>query len=254
MLGPLWILLFLSAAAAVVLGTVQAVRDAYEVRPSFKSVGLDYDVESNGVVTVEPLAGLTNDGPWRIVAINASPVRADTHSGELARRLEEAGGKTVTLDVKTHSGKLVTVQQQRDTSPVDESARRARDLRVTARLASGLLACLTLLLCSLLLVRRRPADPVALLFAFAFAGMAATIDPPLAMWMAIGWPAIYDILSSAWFYLLLIALATFPDGIFVPKPYRLLLVAGIPLAVVVSLPRSTRTSKCFLASARCSQC
>ena len=84
--------------------------------------------------------------------------------------------------------------------------------------------------------RRRPDDPVAMLFAFAFAGMASTIDPPLAMWMAFGWPIAYDIISSAWFYLLLIALAVFPDGIFAPKSYRWMLLIGIPLAVIVSLP------------------
>jgi MFS family permease len=238
--------LFLSTAVVVVLGTVQAVRNSYQVQPSFKSVGLDYDVESNGVVTVEPLAGSTIDGRWRIVAINSSPVPADIRSGELARRLEAAGGKTVTLELKTRSDKLVRVQQPRDTSLVEESARRARDFRVSARLASGLLACVTLLLCSFLLVRRRPADPVASLFSFAFAGMAATIDPPLAMWMAMGWPPIYDILSSGWFYLLLIALATFPDGIFVPKSYRWILAAGIPLAVVVSLPQVNGNIQVFL--------
>ena len=39
-------------------------------------------------------------------------------------------------------------------------------------------------LCSFLLARRRPSDPVALLFAFAFAGLASTIDP---RWRC-GWP------------------------------------------------------------------
>jgi hypothetical protein len=102
-----------------------------------------------------------------------------------------------------------------------------------------------LILCSVLLVRRRPHDPVAMLFAFAFAGMASTIDPPLAMWMAMGWPAAYDIISSVWFYLLLIALAVFPDGIFVPKAYRGLLVLGVPLAVFVSLPQVPATVQVF---------
>lgn len=245
-LRPLWLLLFLSAMIVAALGTVQAVRDAYSVRPAFKSVGLDYDVQSEGDVTVEAFDGPTFDGPWRIVEINASPVASDIRSGALARRLDEAGGKAVTLDLKTRSGKLIRIHRQRVASPVDESARRVRDLRVAARLASGLLACGTLLLCSFLLMRRRPADPVASLFAFAFAGMAATIDPPLAMWMAMGWPAIYDILSSAWFYLLLIALATFPDGIFVPKFYRWLLAAGSPLAVVVSLPQVNANIQVFL--------
>ena len=92
-----------------------------------------------------------------------------------------------------------------------------------------------LLLCSFLLARRRPSDPVALLFAFAFTGLAATIDPPLSLWMDLGWPLSYDIISSLWFYLMLVALAVFPEGIFVPKAYRWLPILGVPLAVFVSL-------------------
>jgi hypothetical protein len=237
LLRPLWILLFLGAIAVVALGTVHALRDVYEVRPTLQSFGLDYDVEeSSGKVTVEPLAGPAAANQSHILALNGSPVPADANAAEIARRLENVRGAVVVLDLRTREGKLIRTPLRRDTSAPDEAAVKARDLRVTARLGSGLLACATLLLCAFLLVRRRPTDPVAMIFAFAFTGMAATIDPPLAMWMAMGWPAIYDILSSIWFYLLLIALATFPNGIFVPKVYRWLLIAGIPLAVFVSLP------------------
>lgn len=77
-----------------------------------------------------------------------------------------------------------------------------------------------------------------MLFAFAFAGLASTIDPPLAMWMAYGWPPAYTFVSATWFYLLLIALAVFPDGIFVPRFYRWILVAAIPPAIFVSVQSS----------------
>ena len=246
LLRPLWILLFLSATAVVALGTVHALRDTYEVRPAFTSVGLDYDVENNGEVTVERLSDPIVEDGSRILAIDGSAVAANARPAEIARRLKNARGPVVALDLRKRDGKVVRPQLDRNTSTPDEYARRTRDLRVAARLTSGLLACGALLLCSFLLVRRRPSDPVAMLFAFAFTGMAATIDPPLAMWMAIGWPAIYDILSSVWFYLLLIALAVFPDGIFIPKVYRWLLVAGIPLAVVVSLPQIPANVQVFL--------
>lgn len=246
LLRPLWILLFLSAITVVALGTMHALRDAYEVRPAFTSLGLDYDVENNGEVTVERLSDPIVEDGSRILAINGSAVAANARAAEIARRLKNARSPVVALDLRKRDGRVARAQLNRNTSTPDQSARRNRDLRVAARLTSGLLACGALLLCSFLLVRRRPSDPVAMLFAFAFTGMAATIDPPLAMWMAIGWPAIYDILSSVWFYLLLIALAVFPDGIFVPKVYRWLLVAGIPLAVVVSLPEIPANVQVFL--------
>jgi hypothetical protein len=240
----LWFLVFLLSLAAVVLGTVHAWRETFEVRPVFRALALDYDVENNGRISIKPESrpGET----FQLLAIDGAPVSADIRTPGLARRLQDAKGPVVTLDLKAADGKLVTLQEQRDLTPASESITRARDLRFAARLTSGLLACSALLFCSFLLARRRPSDPVALLFAFAFAGLAATIDPPIAMWMAYGWPPAYDIISSIWFYLLLIALAVFPDGIFVPRPYRWLVIAAVPLAVFVSLQNVNSELQAFV--------
>lgn len=240
----LWFLAFLLSLAAVVLGTVHAWRETYQVRPVLRALALDYDVENNGRISIKPESrpGET----FQLLAIDGAPVSADIRTPGLARRLQDAKGPVVTLDLKAADGKLVTLQEQRDLTPASESITRARDLRFAARLTSGLLACSALLFCSFLLARRRPSDPVALLFAFAFAGLAATIDPPIAMWMAYGWPPAYDIISSIWFYLLLIALAVFPDGIFVPRPYRWLVIAAVPLAVFVSLQNVNSELQAFV--------
>jgi len=239
-LRPLWLLAFLAALGTVVSGTVLALRDTYEVRPAFTALGLDYDVQDNGEITVQvdpsPGSAVKKDTDYRIIAINQKPVALDIHSPDLARRLRSAQGETVALELKGANGKTASAEQKRNSKAASPEAKKTRDLRTAARLTAGLFACGSLLFCSLLLARRRPDDPVAMLFAFAFAGMASTIDPPLAMWMAFGWPIAYDIISSAWFYLLLIALAVFPDGIFAPKSYRWMLLIGIPLAVIVSLP------------------
>lgn len=240
-----WFLCFLLSISAVVLGTVHALRETYEVRQAFSTLALDYDVENNGEISIRPEARPYSK--FRLLAIDGVPVARDIHTPELARRLKAAPGPIVTLDLAGDDGKRLKLAQKRDTTPPTETARHARDLRFAARLMSGLLACGVLLLCSMLLARRRASDPVALLFAFSFAGIAATIDPPISMWMAYGWPVAYDIISSSWFYLLLIALAVFPDGIFVPKPYRWLLLAGIPLAVFVSLPSVNTDFQAFLA-------
>lgn len=229
----LWFLAFLLSVAAIALGTAHAFRETYEVHPVFRALAIDYDLQDDGQILIKAEQRPQQD--YALVAIDGSPVDPNIHIPQLARRLKAAPGPVVSLDLKAADGTLVRLLQKRSSAPIDPQAGRSRDLRFGARLASGLLACSVLLLCSFLLARRRPRDPVALLFAFAFAGLAGTIDPPLAMWMAYGWPPAYDITSSAWFYLLLIALTVFPDGIFVPKWFRWMLIAAVPLAIFVSL-------------------
>ncbi|HVU29629.1 MAG TPA: hypothetical protein VHE36_04435 [Sphingomicrobium sp.] len=231
----LWFLCFLLAVGAVALGAVHATRETYDVRPAFRALALDYDLESNGRISIKPEA--RPHSKYWLKAIDGAGVDPDIRIPELGRRLKAAPGPVVTLELSDESdGTLLKLEQRRSIVPVDENKSRARDLRFGARLLTGLLACSVLLLCSFLLARRRPSDPVALIFAFAFAGLAATIDPPLSMWMAFGWPPIYDVVSSLWFYLLLIGFALFPDGIFVPRSYRWLLVGVVPVAIFVSLP------------------
>ena len=75
-----------------------------------------------------------------------------------------------------------------------------------------------------------------MMLAFAFVGMAATIDPPLQFWLWTDQDFVIDLLGAVFFYLLLIALAAFPDGIFVPRFLRWLIPLGIPLAIFVSIP------------------
>jgi len=229
----LWFLCFTLAIAAVVLGFVHAVRQTYEVQPVFRALALDYDLENDGHISIK--AESKPHAVYRLLAIDGEPVDPYIHIPELSRRLKAAPGPVVTLDVVSENGEGVQLEQSRNNKPIDAQSRQTRNLRFGARLGSGLLACCVLLLCSALLARRRPSDPVALLFAFAFAGLASTIDPPLSMWMAYGWPPAYDVVSSVWFYLLLVAFAVFPDGIFVPKSYRWLLLMAVPLAILVSL-------------------
>ncbi|MEO5972716.1 MAG: hypothetical protein ABIP91_05075, partial [Sphingomicrobium sp.] len=236
-----WILLFLFALAADIGGVFYSLRDAYQVQPLFARVGLDYTVQYQGDVLIgtriEEGGRQDIETQARLVAIDGKPVSPDARIAELFERLEAAPGPSIAFDLRQPDGSVVKLQQLRTpTLEVDPTALRNRDMRMVARFIAAFLACASLLLCSLLLALRRPNDPVAMLFAFAFAGMAATIDPPLQMWMGLGLSLLEDVLASAWFYLLLIALAVFPDGIFVPRPYRWLLVAGVPLAIFLSLP------------------
>jgi hypothetical protein len=233
LLRIVWLLCFVMSVAAITLGAVHAMRQTYEVRPVFAALAIDYDIEDSGDLTIK--ADAKPDARYRLLAINGEAVDRHIRIPELGRRLKAAEGREVSLDLVDQQGTATQLHQTRSTAPIDAAAKEARDIRFGMRMASGLLACGVLLLCSFLLARRRPSDPVALLFAFAFTGLAATIDPPLSFWMDYGWPPAYDIVSSAWFYLMVVALAVFPDGIFVPKLYRWLLVLGIPLAIFVSL-------------------
>ena len=47
--------------------------------------------------------------------------------------------------------------------------------------------------------------------------------------------------SDSWYYLLLIALAVFPDGVFVPRYLRWLFVASLPLIAFLTLPQVDAT-------------
>jgi hypothetical protein len=238
MLRPLWILLFTLALISDVSAAVYVLRDSYQVQPVFHRLGLDYDVQYRGDVLVGTFdrTGQQNPVQSRIVSIDGQPVSPDARIGELARRLQAAEGPAIAVALRDPSGSVTQLSLSPRPVVVQPSAERDRDLRVGARLFCALLACAALLLCSAILALRRPTDPVAMLFAFAFAAMAATIDPPLQMWMGLGLATIEDLVAGAWFYLLLIALAIFPDGIFVPRFYRWLLYGGVPLAIFLSLP------------------
>lgn len=240
MLRPLWMLLFAFAILADIAGTIYVLRDVYEVQPTFDRRGLEYEVLYEGGVAVGTFShasgkpGLPVES--RIVAIGGRPVDPDARIATLVDRLEQSRQPLLAIDLRQPDGRIVRVQQPLAEPQYDPAAVRQRDIRMGARLLAGLMACGTLLACSLLLALRRRDDPVAMLFAFVFALMAATIDPPLYMWMGLGISIVDDVLAGTWFYLLLIALATFPDGVFVPKLYRWLIPVGIPLAVLLSLP------------------
>jgi voltage-gated potassium channel Kch len=249
-LRPLWMILLGFALLADISATLYVLRDAYEVQPQFNRWGLDYDVQYDGEVWV----GLNSSLPGaaavpiksRVVGLNGRKVDPDARLSVIAEGLQGAKGKVLTVDLLQPDGKVLRLQREPVTINYSADAVKERDFRIAARLAIGLAACAALLMCSLLLGLRRPHDPVAMIFAFAFAALAATIDPPLQMWMWLGLSWISDLVSSFWFYLLLIGFATFPDGIFVPRPYRFLLMLGIPLSIFVSLPDVDENLQVFL--------
>lgn len=238
LLRGVWILFFGLAIVTIVVSTIFAVRASYWIQPTVQQFALDFNVTTSGKLTVGTLPGREPAIPVSatVVALDAKPVPADLTVTDLAERLDQAPGPTVDVTLRQPDGRTHVLSLGRTEILSTPAQEKARALRIWARLVTGLLACAALLVCSLLLALRRPNDPVAMLLALAFVGMAATIDPPLQFWLWTDQAIVLDVVGAAFFYVLLIGIASFPDGIFVPRFLRWLIPLGIPVAIFLSVP------------------
>ena len=228
------------AVLTVAISAIYAVRAAYWVQPTIYEHGLDFDVTSDGDLKVGTRADASGVSAVpltaRVVAIDGKRVPSNLQITQFAKALEQAPGPNVKVTLQKPDGSMVELDQARRPLDVTPAQVKERNLRIWTRLAVSLLACVALLACSLLLALRRPHDPVAMLLAFAFVGLAASVDPPLQLWLWTNQDIVLDVLGAVFFYLMLIALASFPDGVFVPRALRWLVPIGIPLAIFVSIP------------------
>jgi hypothetical protein len=233
-----WAVLFGLAIVCVLVSAVYAVRATYWTQPVIAKFQLDFFVTTEGKLLVGTAPGRKPAVPvtGKVIAVDGKAVPGDLTVAGFARLLDDAGRRPVAVSLRLPDGRTQVLTQRRGPIGATPAALRARDIRFGARLGTGLLACAAMLACSLLLALRRPDDPVAMLLAFAFAGLAATIDPPLQFWLWTDRDIVLDVLGAGLFYCLLIALAAFPDGVFVPRLQRWLLPLGIPLAFIVSIP------------------
>jgi hypothetical protein len=231
----LWIILFLFALGADFAATAYVLREKLYVQPFFASWGLDYDVEYYRPVAIGTLPDSSGrqrvETTSRLLSINGQPVPVAATLGTVEERLRSVSGDRATIRLLTPEQRVVTLEISRGKT-ADGRIKPA----LGARLVAALIACAALLICSLLLALRRPRDPVAMIFALSFAAMAACVDPPLQMWMYLGLGSVNDLLSAIWFFAITIALATFPDGVFVPRAYRWMIPIGIPLGIFLALP------------------
>jgi hypothetical protein len=239
-LRPLWMLCFGLSTLTVVVSTIYAVRATYWVQPVIQRHGLDFDVTTDGDLLVGTLAAPghppTVPVTAKVVAIDGRPVPSDLQVAKLAKHLDKAPGPKVSVTLQKPDGRTVLLTQSRREISASPANERDRNIRIWTRFFAALFACTALLVCSLLLALRRPRDPVAMLLAFAFVGVVATIDPPLQFWLWTDRGIVLDVLGAVFLYLLLLALASFPDGVFVPRFLRWLIPAGIPLAIFLSVP------------------
>ncbi|HWT31873.1 MAG TPA: hypothetical protein VN240_12720 [Propylenella sp.] len=240
-LRPLWMGLFGLAILTVVVGTVYAIRASYSIQPVIHEYGLDFDVSTNGDLRIGTLPNRSGQPPAipptaRIVAIDGKPVPPALVIADLAERLDKAPGGNVGLTLRKPDGSTSVLNQTRRPIQISAADERERNLRIWARLLTALVACGALLACSLLLALRRPHDPVAMLLSFAFLSLVAIIDPPMQFWLWTDRDVVLDLLGAAAFCLLLVPLASFPDGVFVPRALRWILPIGLPLGILISIP------------------
>lgn len=242
LLRPLWIVLILATIVLDISGTIFVWRDHFERDPIFARLMLNSAIEQDGSVTVESFAnppGMTElPAGSRLLTVNGKPVPRDAPIWDVARLVETEEGKQAVLTVALPDGDRVVHRVRAS----DEYAQRfannialSREVRIGFRIALSLVTCLILNLCAVLLFLRRPSDPVAMLFSFSFVLFAGSIDPPISLWLAMGWGTALGIYSAFAWVLLVIGLATFPDGRFVPRAMRwvipLAMAGGILLAM-----------------------
>lgn len=234
-----WLAFLLFAIAADIAALIYVSRDYAHVRPAMARIGLTYEVDYYEGFTVEqmPRGEIRFDGPVlsRIERIDGNSISRNATIGEVKAVLDEIDAPVIQVDLRGPDGTVKSISLERRSVPADRSRWFTDNPYMATRMALAVLACVVLLSCSALLALRRPSDPVAMLLAVAFAGMAATIDPPLPMWMGLGLTWVDDVVAAGWFYLLMIALATFPNGVFVPRSYRWLVLLGVPITIFLSL-------------------
>jgi len=247
-LRPLWFVALAFAAICDIGGTAYGVHEMYETRPVFSRIGLTINSLDYGTPVVGPVGeeayglGIVEDS--RIIAVNGDPVPPGIGVEALTRKLRDASGPGITLRIASPEGEARDYRLTRSAIHARQADAREtvpRDVQFVVRLGSGLLACGILLACATMLFLRRSRDPVAMLLSFGFLALAATIDPPLTAWLSLGFGDEYDFVSTTGWMLVLVALAAFPNGSFVPQWTRWIVPLALPLGIALSIDEVNET-------------
>lgn len=247
-----WLVLLVLVAGVQLAGLGFVLFDAYRINPALQTVGIALEFDDDSRPAVKPLRGdIVAAGVGmgdRIVSVAGRRFGPDASALSLERAIMAAPGDTVAIGFRKPDGRQVTVQASRSSrapivaAPLPMSV----NLRMAIRLFSTLLCSLALLGSSLVLLHRRPRDPEALLLGIGFLGIAASVDPPLLMWLSLGADWVIDVLTGLWWTALVIALAAFPDGRFTPSWLRWSLVVAPILGLILIVDRLGEVSSLLL--------
>jgi hypothetical protein len=227
-----WLALLLIVATIQLAGLVFVLFDTYRIDPALRSVGIATQFDDADRTIVRPLrADIVAAGVGagdRIAAVGKRRFGPDASALSMARAIMAAPGDTVPIVFRKPDGREIGVRASRSSRaplaapPIPIPV----NVRLGVRLFFTLLCSLALMGSCLVLLHRRPRDPEAMLLGMGFLGIAASVDPPLLMWMSIGASCVIDVLTGLWWTILVIALAAFPDGRFTPSWLRWSLVVA----------------------------
>ena len=235
-----WVATMVLILAAQIAGIAYVLFDAYRAVPALTAIGLHDEIDDDwGIITnpirADALAAGIRPGA-HIVAVGGRALGPNATALTIGRAIVAEPEPQVRLSVRNSDGRVVDATLTRGA--------RARllkpanpiplDVRMLVRLSFTLLCSLSLLGSTTILFLRRPHDPEAMLIAFAFLGIASTVDPPLILWLGIGMDQLMGWLTSAWWVLLFVAIAAFPNGRFEPRWLRWTIVAGPILGVILA--------------------
>ncbi len=235
-----WLTLMALVLAVQLVGIAYVLFDAYRATPALAAIGLrdqfdDDDRLLTNPIRADALAAGIHPGA-RIIAVGDRSLGIDATALEIGRAVIATPGPRVRLRVRNADGGIVDATLTRGAkAPLLNPANPIPlDVRMLIRLSFTLLCSLSLLGSTTVLFLRRPHDPEAMLIAFAFLGIAATVDPPLIMWLGIGAGTLMGWVTSAWWVLLFVAIAAFPDGRFQPRWLRWTIPAAPVLGVILA--------------------
>lgn len=241
MIRRVWLALLLLVVAIQLAGLGFVLFDTYRIDPALRAIGLElkFDEDARPVVTALR-ADLVSAGVRPgdlIVSVAGRRYAPDVSALTLARAIMAVPGDVVTLGLRKPEGREIVIRASRSAPVSNGDARNPIPLavRIAVRLLFTLLCSTSLLGSSFVMLHRRPGDPEALLLGLSFLGIAASVDPPLLMWMSIGADWMIDVLTGLWWPILVIALAAFPDGRFTPRGLRCSMVFAPLLGVVLML-------------------
>lgn len=235
-----WIVLMAIVLATQLAGIAYVLFDAYRATPALEAIGLrdQYDADDRPIVNpirADALAAGIRPG-GHVLAVDGRSLGGDPSALDVGRAIVAAPGPQVRLHVRNADGRVVgaTLKRGARARLLEPPNPIPLDIRMLVRLSFTLLCSLSILGSTTILFLRRPHDAEAMLIAFAFLGIAATVDPPLILWLGIGKGVLMGWLTSLWWMLLFVAIAAFPSGQFEPRWLRWSVVAAPILAITLA--------------------
>lgn len=243
-LGLAWRAFAVVALLIALIGLWRGWAEQTRILPPFVAMGLEMSVIAPGEIEIAPLtdsaarAGLT--GPAILIAVAGRPITADLSMDALAATLRGPDGP-VRLSVRPRGQPTrdLILERRAETAAALYQGPKRPVWRFVSLYAIQFVSVLGLLAGGLILIERRPGDPVSVLLAYSFVcgATALPLTSVVFEWLAL--PDITGVTTAAFFALLLVAMPVFPDGRFVPRA-GLLVAALAPvlfgLIVIDALP------------------